>query len=80
MKVYPRIHTNFLENQKLSMYAGTCDAALRFILLNNKMNHRTSFIIKYIDKKVKVKLDSGQLLDNPYFTSVYYHPTKSQIR
>ena len=56
------------------------DAVLLFILLNNKMNHRTAFIIKYIDKKVKVKLDSGQLLDNPYFTPVYYHPTKSQIR
>ena len=57
-----------------------CDAVLRFILLNNKMNHRTAFIIKYIDKKVKVKLDSDQLLDNPYFTPVYYHPAKSQIR
>ena len=56
------------------------DAVLIFILLNNKMNHRIAFIIKYIDKKVKVKLDSDQLLDNPYFTPVYYYPTKSQIR
>ena len=56
------------------------DAVPRFILLNNKMNHRTAFIIKYIDKKVKVKLDSGQLLDNPSFTTIYHHPTKRQIR
>ena len=56
------------------------DSFLQFILLNNKMNHRTAFIMKYIDNKVKVKLDIGQLLDNPYFTPVYYHPTKSHIR
>ena len=56
-----------------------CDSVLPFILLNNKMDHRTAFIIKYIANKVKVKLDSDQFLDNLYFTPVHYHPKKSKI-
>ena len=56
-----------------------CDSVLPFILLNNKMDHRTAFIIKYIANKFKVKLDSDQFLDNLYFTPVHYHPKKSQI-
>ena len=57
-----------------------CDSVVPFILLNNKMDHRTAFIIKYTANKVKVKLDSDQLLDNLYFTPVHCHPKKSQIR